>query len=307
MYFPVLRAKQNELIGIRELADKGRLVGVRPVLEPVRDKVDSLLKTVSQLNKSGIEPLLIVNPSLGDFSSNPTNFFELIEKETYSDLSFMPCVSTKNENTELSMRILDNLDTFSLYFEGRYSKEWEPYIQKAEFVLVLGDVPNMLLKHAKQVVYIADGFQSQNRNSDYPEFSNFNSNLPTKYKAKLNGIGFGDYTIVDTDYSESGGPAYVVALHLTRIDNEEYDAIKIMHFISYNDNTPTQPGLKFKSALDKLIIHVDNNKYCFIESFGLSNFKELHAKSHFPGLGQVKKNSIQHHIETIASYIKQDL
>lgn len=304
MYFPVLRAKQNELIGIRELAEQGCLNGVRPVFEPVRDKVDSLLKTVSQLNKSGIEPLIIVNPSLGDFAGNPTNFLEFIVGDDYSDLRFMPCVSTKNDQTEMAKKILDNLSNFSLYFEGRYSREWEPYISKAEYVLVLGDVPPMLLKSAKKIVYIADGFQSQSKNSDYPDFSNFNSNWHTEYKNRPNCVGFGDYTIIGTDYSESGGPAYVVALHLTYIDHDEYDAVKIKHFKSYDDKTPTQPGLKFKHSLDELITYVEKNKDCFIDTFGLDNFRKLHAQKHFPGLGQVKKNSIQHHIETIADYIK---
>jgi hypothetical protein len=242
---------------------------------------------------------------LGDFAGNPTNFLEFIDGDDYSDLRFMPCVSTKNDQTEMAKSILDTLPVFALYLEGRFSKEWEPYIAKAELILVLGDVPQMLIKSAKQIVYIADAFQSQSKNSDYPDFSNFNSNWHTEYKTRSKCIGFGDYTIIDTDYSESGGPAYVVALHLTYIDHEEYDAVKVMHFKSYDDKSPTQPGLKFKDALDKLITYVEKNKDYFVGTFGLHNFSILHSMKHFPGLGQVKKNSIQHHIETISDYIKE--
>lgn len=304
MYFPVLRAKQNELIGIRELADRGLLVGVTPVLEPVRDKIESLLKTISQLNTSNIDPIVIINPSLGDFANNDINFLDLINSDLSPNLRFMPCVSTKNGYTDIASEFLKTSQCYSLYFEGRYSKEWEPYISKAEYVLVLGDVPPMMLRTAQRIIHIADGFQSQSKNSDYPDFSNFNSNWHTEYKTRSRCIGFGDYTIINTDYSESGGPAYVVALHLTYIDSSEYDAVKIRHFKSYDDKTPTQPGLKFKDALDKLIIYVGENKQIFVNTFGLSNFYDLHAQNHFPGLGQVKKNSIQHHIETIANYIK---
>ena len=304
MYFPVLRAKQNELIGIRELADRGLLVGVTPVLEPVRDKIESLLKTISQLNNSNIKPIVIINPSLGDFANNDINFLDLINSDLYPNLRFMPCISTKNGYTDIASEFLESSQCFSLYFEGRYSKEWEPYISKAEYVLVLGDVPPMLLRAAQKIIHIADGFQSQSKNSDYPAFSNFNSNWHAEYKNRDRCIGFGDYTIIDTDYSESGGPAYVVALHLTYIDRSEYDAVKIKHFKSYDDKTPTQPGLKFKDALDKLIMYIEENKQIFVDTFGLSNFRDLHAQNHFPGLGQVKKNSIQHHIETIANYIK---
>jgi hypothetical protein len=306
MYFPVLRAKQNELIGIRELADSGCLTSVRPVLEPVRDKVDSLLKTVIQLNNAGIEPLLIVNPSLGDFASSDTNFLNLISNSTHPKLNFLPCFSTKNNQIALAETVLKDIGSFSLYLEGRFSKEWEPYIERAEIVLVLGDVPQKLLESAKSIVYVADGFQAQNRNSDYPEVSNFNSNWHTEYKARRNCIGFGDYTIIDTSYSETGGPAYVVALHLSYIDPDEYDAIKVKHFKSYNDSSPTQPGLKFKSALGDMIKYVEQYDSLFVNTLGLGNFKTLYAQNHFPGLGQVKKNSIQHHIETVVDYVKKN-
>lgn len=306
MYFPVLRAKQNELIGIRELVDRTDLSSVRPIFEPVRDKIDSLLKTVSQLNQVGIQPFIIVNPSLGDFSDCQTNFLELIDSEEYAGLDFMPCFSTKKDQIEFAQEILSQKPEFSLYLEGRFSKEWEPYISQAQTVFVLGDVPQKLLSSAKSIVYIADAFQSQSKNSDYPECSNFNSNWHTEYKSRKNCIGFGDYTIIDTDYSESGGPAYVVALHLSYIDHNEYDAIKVMHFKSYDDKSPTQPGLKFKDALNKLIVNVTDNPTRFIDTFGLQNFKALHEKKHFPGLGQVKKNSIQHHIETIVDYMSKN-
>lgn len=305
MYFPVLRAKQNELIGIRELAERVNSKLVRPVLEPVRDKVDSLLKTIYHLNQFEIEPLLIINPSLGDFSQEDVNFLNLIDNETYPALKFLPCFSTKNNNIDLAATFLNTLDRFSLYLEGSFSKEWEPYIARAEIVLILGDAPNQLLKSASKLVFIADAFQAQNKNKDYPEVSNFNSNWHTEYVNRLNCVGFGDYTILDTDYSESGGPAYVVTLHLSYIDAEEYDAIKVRHFQSYDDNSPTQPGLKFKNALDNLIDYVDKHNDRFSTTLGLEHFRTLHTQKHFPGLGQVKKNSIQHHIETIADYLDQ--
>jgi hypothetical protein len=303
MYFPVLRAKQNELIGIRELAERVDAQTVRPVFEPVREKVDSLLKTVCHLNQYGIEPLLIINPSLGDFSNEDINFMDLIESADYPELKFLPCFSTKNNKIDLAEKFLNTLDSFALYLEGSYSKEWEPYIARAEIVLILGDAPPKLLESAKKRVYIADAFQAQNKNKDYPEVSNFNSNWLTEYEDRRNCIGFGDYTILDTDYSESGGPAYVVTLHLSYIDANEYDAIKVRHFQSYDDNSPTQPGLKFKSALDSLIKYVNENTHLFFISFGIENFRTLYTQKHFPGLGQVKKNSIQHHIETITDYL----
>jgi hypothetical protein len=38
------------------------------------------------------------------------------------------------------------------------------------------------------------------------------------------------------------------------------------------------------------------------ESDAVEEFRWLHEKRHFPGLGYVKKLSMNHHIETLADY-----
>jgi hypothetical protein len=306
MYFPVLRAKQNELIAIREIAERVSPKTVRPVFEPVRTKVESLVKTISHLNTLDIEPIIIINPTLGDFSGFPINFLELLKLqgvEASSKLQFLPCFSTKNNNVDLAHQFLEGLEKFAIYLEGSFSKDWLPFIQKAEITLVLGEVPPKLLESAKKIVFISDGFQDQSKNKDYPDVSNFHSNWHSEFSQRKKCIGFGDYTLIDLDYSESGGPAYVVAVHFSYIDTDEFDAIMVKHFKSYDDKSPTMPGVKFKDALDKLIECVSSKPEMFYNSLGLQNFKILHQQNHFPGLGQVKKNSIQHHIEMIANYL----
>jgi hypothetical protein len=114
--------------------------------------------------------------------------------------------------------------------------------------------------------------------------------------------GFGDFLMVGDDYSEGGGPAYAVAIHLTFINSEDDDVMYIYHFISKTNDTPTDPGGKFAQALEKLITKLNTGTSKLFESSAIQEFRGLHAKGHFPGLGYVKKLSMKHHIETLADF-----
>ena len=117
--------------------------------------------------------------------------------------------------------------------------------------------------------------------------------------------GFGDFLIVGDDYSESGGPAYAVAIHLTFIDPDNDDVMYIYHFVSDTNDTPTDPAGKFAQALKKLINKLESERSNLYETSAIKEFRDLHAKEHFPGLGYVKKLSMKHHIETLAQYLAE--
>jgi hypothetical protein len=89
---------------------------------------------------------------------------------------------------------------------------------------------------------------------------------------------------------------------LTFIDPDKDDAMFIYHFVSKTRDTPTDPAGKFAEALDKLITKLDSGTSMLFETSAISEFRELHARGHFPGLGYVKKLSMKHHIETLANY-----
>jgi hypothetical protein len=115
--------------------------------------------------------------------------------------------------------------------------------------------------------------------------------------------GFGDFLIVGDDYTEGGGPAYAVAIHLTFINPEKDEVMYIYHFVSDTKDTPTDPAGKFAQALNKLIAKLDTGASHLVETSSIVEFRKLHHEGHFPGLGQVKKLSLIHHIKTLADYL----
>lgn len=64
MYYPILRGKLNELLALRELAQL-ELKKFIPVIEPVKNDIKALVKTIQTLNSNAIEPYIIINPTIG--------------------------------------------------------------------------------------------------------------------------------------------------------------------------------------------------------------------------------------------------
>ncbi|CAL8898198.1 sce7725 family protein [Kocuria varians] len=80
----------------------------------------------------------------------------------------------------------------------------------------------------------------------------------------------------------------------------------IYHFKSDTNDTPTDPAGKFAQALGKLITKLDSGESNLVETSAVLEFRGLHERRHFPGLGYVKKLSIKHHLETLADFHSAD-
>jgi hypothetical protein len=78
----------------------------------------------------------------------------------------------------------------------------------------------------------------------------------------------------------------------------------IYHFISDRRDTPKDPAGKFAEALANMVGKLESGESKVLETAAVKEFLDLHRKGHFPGLGYVKKLSMNHHIETLAHYLK---
>lgn len=115
--------------------------------------------------------------------------------------------------------------------------------------------------------------------------------------------GFGDFLTVGDEYSEGGGPAYAVAIHLTFVDEDNDSSMFIRHFVSDSNLTPADPAGKFSEALGKLAKAVRKVNSKIMKTKAVLEFLDLHDRGHYPGLGYVKKLSMQHHIELMMDVV----
>ncbi len=309
MYHPYFRGKQYELITVRETAHLLREAGFVPIIEPVKQSLSALQKTLAAIQEVDASAIIIVNPFHGDHAADGENISQLLTVK-YGDYENIIAGILLNEEISLEQAIeycvghagrplalihagftqgkalADALEDRaggmkSLFIDGRSSKLYQRHFTGGQRVL------------------LRDGFRPR-RNRDHPEVEFFSDLHVTYQEEGMN--GFGDFLIVGDDYREAGGPAYAVAIHITFIDNDNDDVMNIYHFVSDRQDTPTDPAGKFGEALVKLIEVLEQSDNKIYESDAIKEFREFHERGHYPGLGYVKKLSMKHHIQTLANY-----
>ncbi|MFI3155851.1 MAG: sce7725 family protein [Methylococcaceae bacterium] len=311
MYYPYFRGKQNELITIREnaqLLKKSRFV---PIIEPVKESLGGLTKTLSAVVDADGEVIVIVNPYHGDHSTNGDSIFSLLQNEFEGNQNISAGILLSEDVTITNVKDLyASLKTrpITLIHAGftdakLLAESLGNALSNTRHVFFEDNCGKLYRKHFKSPrrVLLRDGFQKRT-NREHPPVEFF-SDLHVTYEEE--GMdGFGDFLIVGDEYSETGGPAYAVAIHLTFIDPDKDDEMHIHHFKSIRQDDPKDPAGKFLEALDKLVDELNRPTTRIFLTSAVEEFLDLHKRGHFPGLGYVKKLSMKHHIETLANFFK---
>lgn len=313
MYHPYFRGKLNELITVRETAPLLAARKFIPIIEPVKEALSGLKRTLEAVVEAEGRAVVVVNPFHGDYSGDGQSISELLADHFESADGVLAGVLLKDDTTTVEaiqycethqahpLALIhagfsdakglasalggDSSDTLHVFFEPDCGKLYRKHFQGAHRVL------------------IRDGFQRR-KNREHPKVELFSDLHATYPEEGMN--GFGDFLIVGDDYSETGGPAYAVAIHITFIDGDNDNAMYVYHFVSDSQDTPKDPAGKFGEALNKMIIALGKpGSSKILETDAIKQFRDLHDRKHFPGLGSIKKLSMQHHIETLAAFFAE--
>lgn len=309
VYYPYFRGKQFELIAIRESARLIASSGFVPIIEPVRESLSSLNRALQALTEADAQAIVVVNPCHGDHREDGESIAALLEQD-YSDndrISVGILLSSRTSTGDVHEQLSRHQGANTTLIHAGFTEvnvvasllESRPDSVRNIFI----DGPtNMLYRHhfgADTRILVRDGFERK-KNADYQLVDMF-SDLHVTYQDR-GMIGYGDFLTIGDGYSEKGGPAYAVAIHLTFIDPTKDDAMFVYHFISDTNDTPIDPAGKFAQALRKLVARLDQGDSHLIETRAIDELRNLYNRGHFPGLGYVKKLSISHHLETLATY-----
>src|SRR6056297_4057475 len=80
MYYPLLRARQFDLITLRELANEGITQGyVIPILEPVKESNNNINLAYKVFEEKNQPIYLIVNPTVGEIDGDNSYILNYIE------------------------------------------------------------------------------------------------------------------------------------------------------------------------------------------------------------------------------------
>jgi hypothetical protein len=310
MYYPYFRGKINELVLMRECASFLANNNMHPILEPVRKNVSPLSKTVKELAKYEVQLVLVVNPQNGELKTNPQPILKLVQGQLkgYVGLSLGYIVTTQTDKNKLKEDIQRKSDYSASIIHYGYADgnglatSLQGLANIKEHIFIDGYAGKLYRKHfessGKPCILIRDGFRIR-KNETYPDTEHF-SDLHLTYTD--DGMeSFGDFLIIGEEYRDKGFAAYAIAIHLTYLDKD--NDMHIKHFVSDRTGSPADPAGKFAEALNKLVAEITSSKSFVYHSEACKEYMDLHKNNHFPGLGYVKKLSMQHHLELIANYL----
>jgi hypothetical protein len=302
-YYPYFRGKQYELICIKENAELLSKAGFCPVIEPVRNDVGSIARCLSEIEKHGGKAYVVANPGCGLLRNGfPAELDAGLAKLIDASEGLSWIYRTQGvEDADIGIpagdaALLHDRSADAASIKGaaaRMGVQFSPnlFIDSKD----AGTLYRRNFKGSERIL-IRDGFRKK-KNSEYldPEVEHF-SDLHLTYDEEAM-AGFGDFLTVGDEFAEGGGPAYAVAIHLTFIDADSESSMFIRHFVSDSNMTPADPAGKFSEALAKLAAAVRDPRSKILKSKAVNEFLRLHDRGHYPGLGYVKKLSMQHHLE----------
>lgn len=306
MYFPYFRGRQYELLALKELA-QGRLLSksVIPVVEPVKlmSTFDSTLKMFSD---TGSKIALVFNPEVGEYAGN-NNFLDIYYGRMGGLLNVEPTLLI-NKNAINVLRSLEakgipKTAIISVLEKRDFLDTYKAELAEAPPKYTLFPDEREFRRTVTQgKVMFKDCFEKRSKNADYPEDEFFTEDH-LFYKDE-GYIGFGDYSIVGSEYSEGGFAPYAVAIHIVYL--AEDDKLRIRHFVSDSNEDTSDVAGKFNEAVTKLADWYHNGQERQLTSALDILLSHAHT-GYYPGLPTIKKLAIMHHLELVGEYLDGSL
>lgn len=308
MYYPLLRARQFELITLRELANEGITQGyVIPILEPVKESNNNINLAYKVFEEKNQPIYLIVNPTVGEIDGDNSYILDYIEplnnniikpafyyqnnpryiKESIRGYSLKDCMlicqnNINSENTEFrELAGLDEITAINVEDPGR-NRSLDRFIKS------LG----------KTYIRLDDLFEKQARNSDFLNMEQHRFSEEHLYYDEEGYNGFSDYTVLPSEFSDGGSTPRAVVIHLTYLNGE--DQIWIRHFTSETNDSIANVQGKFAEASKKAVNYCRQNK---LTNSAIQELEKYYDEEHYPGLGTVKKISIKNHILIVSQFL----
>lgn len=321
MYFPYLRGRQNELLCLRELLDAGKLSSkVIPIIEPVKFS-STFFSTLSKFIETKRKVVVIRNPKVGSFSKELADMRRKIEKENdenkkeklqkvldgyktvWNNLDIQKAyvmdskvLSDIIENKiDVKNAVMINIEKGNYHYYEEYGEE---ITGKYTVVPKGGDFEDVI---EDDIIILEDGYRKAKRNIDYIEKPDETFSRNHIVYKKRGFLGFSDFSMVGSEFEESGFAPLAIAIHIMYFGNRE--ELRVHHFVSKSNESISDPARKFEEAMNGLINWEHFN--VIPKTIGLDRLIECYNMGKFPGLGVIKKYSLMHHMEMMGEYLEE--
>lgn len=310
MYYPFLRARQFELISIRELASERALQGrVIPVLEPVKASFSSLNLANRALLDYSQSAYLILNPMVGELSGDNGVFINYLG--SLAESGFLPafhyannvdfisnsikannltgcmliCYSNFADTNELRTLCASTLVSHIMVLDPQRNRSFDSYIKSLN----------------KTYIRLDDVFEKQEKNADFLNIPAHKFSEEHLYYTQDGYQGFSDFAVLPSEFVEGGSTPRAVVIHLTYINRQEQNQIWIRHFTSETNDSIANVQGKFAEAAEKAIHFCQTYP---LDNIAIQELREYYNEGRYPGLGTVKKISIKNHLLIVSEFLR---
>jgi len=311
MYYPFLRARQFELIALRELATHQLSQKfIRPIFEPVKGSTNNLKIANKIFNETNQTSYLILNPNVGelkDKGQDCINFYRSL-----GQTKFIPAFHFINNGDYIIKCIESNkIKNCLIVCQSEINsddKGFRKLVERKEVSCISVESPDRnrslnryIKKLEKPYLRFDDFFEKQARNSNYLDISEHRFSEEHIYYKEEGFSGFSDYTVLSSEFVNGGSTPLAVVIHLTYLkDNNQ---IWIRHFTSSTNDSIANVQGKFAEAAEKAVKFCSDNG---LENLAIKELEEYFDTSHYPGLGTVKKIAMKNHILVVNQFLSEN-
>lgn len=313
MYYPFLRGLQFELIAIRELAQEANVLDhICPIIEPVKESLNSLMLARDVLSATKWHPFLILNPAVGELVGKTGDLLSFLSCEGDSTI-FRPAFIYQ-DNCEFIFSLIEenNLEDIMIICleEFTHDEDLIRLLRCQEVVSIVLLEPNRhrrldrdIKTLGKTYIRLDDLFVPEKSNSSYLAIA------PHKFSEehlfyKGDGFsGYSDFTLLPMAFQTGGWTPWAVAIHWSYLNPQSNNEIWVRHFTSETNETRSNIQGKFKEAAGKIYNAYDNGELS--QNSALDEILGYYTSEKYPGLGVLKKLSIKNHILINNQYLSR--
>lgn len=302
MYLPYLRGKQYELLAVKEMAEELASSGkIQVIIEPVRRRTDALERCLDELVSRKVPTTLLLNPAVGEFANDSGAYEELVAvfSSRAGTAALRPGIIVRAAtpvtaiHSALSSHGIRGIPVDFVHTE--FAKDQDISKVASDGSLHIGNSKEVVRRYNPEPdgenVKLTDRFVRRRNNLEYVDAPTTLFTDDNRYFTKDGYFGFSDFATIGEEYQEGGSSPRALVIHLTYRGDD--GAIWIEHLASESNEDTADVAGKFGEAVEKVVAFADRH--------GMSNkaieaFRRHKMLGTYPGLGMIKKLSIQNHL-----------
>lgn len=301
IYFPYFWGRQFDLQALKALAQQDVLpANLIPIIEPVRD-IKALPQTVAAFVDHGHPLVVIANPTVSDYQLTRQKLHDWRPWQANPLLITGHVLGPTTTPADLQAPAGHRTLVIARQFDELMAAQAAGWLTATQPTYLLAPPEARIRQQLDRP------FVSLYDHAWFPDHEQTYANLEDGFfsddwaLADFYGYqGFSDYTIGGGHYSEHGYPSRAVTLHLTYFQG---DQLRIHRFVSDDREDFKHPKEKFFQAVAKLAAWLPAQP-AVTQTPAAQQLAAYHAEQHFPGLGVVKRLSLEHHLQLMAAFMQ---